>query len=410
MNWITDATTALRALRINTLRSVLAMLGISVGVAAVIAMIAIGAGARAEVEGHIEALGANLITVVPGSVTSGGVRLGAGARVSLTEDDAYALQREIPDVEAVAPTLRGSGHMVSGARNWLTSFHGSTTSFFEVRNWPVASGRAFTEAEVRSATKVLLLGDTVTRRLFEEVDPVGHTVRVRNVPMEVIGVLAPKGRTIEGHDYDDMILMPITTARKRILGGTQAKLRSVHYISIKIRDGADMTLMKDDLSTLLRERHRLRPSADNDFRIHRSADVLFARDEAVRAMTLLLFAGASVALLVGGIGIMNVMLVSVTQRRYEIGLRMAVGARRKDIRSQFLMEAVTLAVLSSVFGIALGIGAVFSLGHIAGWRMLLDAWVLVLAVAFAAVFGIFFGMSPACKASALSPVEALRDE
>jgi putative ABC transport system permease protein len=410
MNWLTAVRTALRALRVNTLRSVLSMLGIIIGVGAVITMIAIGSGARARVEEQIEALGANLITVSPGSITAGGVRMGAGARVSLTEDDAYALQRELPDVEAAVPTLRGAGQMVFGSKNWLTSFHGSTPEFFEVRNWAIASGRSFGPVDVRGARKVALLGETVARNLFGDADPIGQIVRVRTVPMEVIGVLERKGRTLQGDDYDDMILIPITTARNRILGGTQAKLRSVHYISIKVRDGADRAHAEADIRALLRQRHRLRPNQNDDFTLRNIVDVLGAREESARILTLLLAAVASVSLLVGGIGIMNMMLVSVTERTREIGLRMAVGARGRDILSQFLVEAVTLTLASAVFGILLGIGASHLIGHFAGWRTEINVHTVVLAAGFAAVIGVFFGFYPAHKASRLSPMDAIREE
>lgn len=410
MNWLTGVRIALRALRVNKLRSILTMLGIIIGVGAVITMIAIGSGAQDQVEEQIKTLGANLITVSPGSITAGGVRMGAGARVSLTEDDAYALQRELPDVQAAAPTLRGSGHMVVGSRNWLTSFHGSTAEFFEVRNWAIASGKSFGPADVRGSGKVVLLGETVARNLFGDTDPIGQIVRVRTVPMEVIGVLERKGQTLQGHDQDDMILIPITTARNRILGGTQAKPRSVHYISVKVRDGADMAHAEADIRTLLRQRHRLQPNQNDDFTLRSIVDVLGVHEESTRIMTLLLAAVASVSLLVGGIGIMNIMLVSVTERTREIGLRMAVGARGRDILSQFLVEAVTLTLVSGLCGILLGIGASYAIGHFAGWRTEISVNAIVLAAGFAAVVGVFFGFYPARKASRLSPIEALRDE
>jgi putative ABC transport system permease protein len=410
MNWLTGVRIALRALLVNKLRSILTMLGIIIGVGAVITMIAIGSGARAKVEEQIDALGTHLITVSPGSITAGGVRMGAGARVSLTEDDAYALQRELPDVEAVAPTLRGSGQMVFGSKNWLTSFHGSTPEFFEVRNWPIGSGRSFGSAEMAGAGKVVLLGETVTRNLFGDADPIGQIVRVRTVPMEVIGVLERKGRTMQGEDYDDMILIPITTARKRILGGTYAKLGSIHYISVKVRDGTDMENAKADIRALLRERHRLRPNQGDDFTLRNFLDVLGAYEKSTRIMTRLLAAIASVSLLVGGIGIMNMMLVSVTERTREIGVRMAVGARGRDILSQFLIEAVTLTLSGGICGILFGLGASYAIGHFAGWRTEISVSAIVLAAGFAAVVGILFGFYPAHKASRLSPMDAIREE
>ena len=410
MTWLAGIRIALRALRVNKLRSILTMLGIIIGVGAVITMIAIGSGAQAQIEEQIKALGTNLIIVTPGSITAGGVRLGAGARASLTEDDAYAMQRELTDVQAAAPTLRGSGQMVFGSNNWMTSFHGSTPEFFEARNWTIASGKSFDAADVTGAGKVVLLGDTVARNLFGEADPIGQIVRVRKVPMEVIGVLDRKGQNLQGNDQDDLILIPITTARNRILGGTQAKLRSVHYISVKVRDGADMTHAEADIRTLLRQRHRLQPNQDDDFTLRNLSEVLGAREESTRIMTLLLAAVASVSLLVGGIGIMNIMLVSVTERTREIGLRMAVGARARDILSQFLVEAVTLALVGGICGVVLGVGGSYAIGHFAGWRTALNLNAIVLAVGFAAAVGVFFGFYPARKASRLLPIEALRYE
>ena len=401
---------ALRALRVNKMRSILTMLGIIIGVGAVITMIAIGSGAQAQVEEQIKALGTNLIVVIPGSVTSGGVRMGAGSRSSLTEDDAYAMQRELADVQAAAPALRGTGQLVFGGTNWSTQFYGVTPEYFEVRNWVIATGKAFDPADVTGAGKVVLLGETVARSLFGDSDPIGQVVRVRKVPMEVIGVLERKGQSLQGQDQDDVILMPITTARNRILGGNQAKLRSVGTISVKVRDGADMAHAEAELSTLLRQRHRLQPGQPDDFTLRNLAEVLGAREESTRVMTMLLAAVASVSLLVGGIGIMNIMLVSVTERTREIGLRMAVGARAKDILSQFLVEAVTLALVGGMCGILLGIGGSFAIAHFAGWRTDLDVNAIVLAVSFAAAVGVFFGFYPARKASRLLPIEALRYE
>ena len=401
---------ALRALRVNKLRSILTMLGIIIGVGAVITMIAVGSGAQEQVEQQIKALGTNLIIVTPGSVTAGGVRMGAGARASLTEDDAYALQRELPDVQASAPSLRGTGQVVFGGNNWYTGYFGVTPEYLEARNWVVASGKAFEPSDVTGASKVVLLGETVARSLFGEGDPVGQIIRVRKVPMEVIGVLERKGQSLQGQDQDDVMLMPISTVRHRILGVTHAKLRSIGSISVKVREGADMSRAEAEMRTLLRQRHRLQPNQDDDFTLRNLSEVLGAREESTRVMTLLLAAVASVSLLVGGIGIMNIMLVSVTERTREIGLRMAVGARGRDILSQFLVEAVTLALVGGVCGIALGVGGSYAIGHFAGWRTALDVDAIVLAVGFAAAIGIFFGFYPARKASRLLPIEALRYE
>ena len=410
MTWLAGIRIALRALRVNKLRSILTMLGIIIGVGAVITMIAIGSGAQAQVEEQIKALGTNLIVVFPGSFTSGGVRMGAGSRPTLTEDDAYAMQRELADVQAAAPALRGTGQVVFGGSNWSTTLHGVTPEHFEVRNWGIHSGRAFEAAEINGGGKVVLLGETVARNLFGDGDPVGQIVRVRKVPMEVVGVLERKGQSLQGQDQDDVILMPISTARNRVFGGTSVKLRTVNYISVKARDGADMANVEAEIRTLLRQRHRLQPGQDDDFSLRNLSEVLGAREESTRIMTLLLAAVASVSLLVGGIGIMNIMLVSVTERTREIGLRMAVGARGRDILSQFLVEAVTLALVGGICGILLGVGASYAIAHFAGWRTALDIDAIVLAVGFAAGVGVFFGFYPARKASRMLPIEALRYE
>jgi putative ABC transport system permease protein len=410
MTWLAGIRIALRALRVNKLRSILTMLGIIIGVAAVITMIAVGSGAQAQVEEQIKALGTNLIIVTPGSVTAGGVRLGSGSRSSLTEDDAYALQRELPDVQAAAPTLRGTGQVVFGANNWSTSYFGITPEYLEVRNWVIASGRAFDANDINGSGKVVLLGETVAQTLFSGSDPIGQIIRVRKVPMEVIGVLERKGQSLQGQEQDDIILMPISTVRHRVLGVNQAKLRSIGSISAKVREGADMVRAEADMRTLLRQRHRIVEGRDDDFTLRNLSEVLGAREESTRIMTLLLAAVASVSLLVGGIGIMNIMLVSVTERTREIGLRMAVGARGRDILSQFLVEAVTLALVGGLCGVLLGISASYAIGHFAGWRTALDPNAIVLAVGFAAAVGVFFGFYPARKASRLLPIEALRYE
>jgi putative ABC transport system permease protein len=410
MTWLAGIRIALRALRVNKLRSLLTMLGIIIGVGAVITMIAIGAGAQARVEEQIKALGTNLIIVLPGSVTSGGVRMGSGSRPTLSDDDAYALQRELAEIEAAAPAVRGTGQVVFGGSNWSTVFFGVTPEYFEVRNWVVASGRTFDAAEVTGAAKVVLLGETVARNLFGDSDPIGQVVRVRRVPMQVIGVLETKGQSLQGNDQDDVILMPITTARKRVLGVSAARLRFAGSISVKVRDGADMAHAEAEMRTLLRQRHRLQPAQDDDFTLRNLSEVMGAREESTRVMTLLLASVAAVSLLVGGIGIMNIMLVSVTERTREIGLRMAVGARARDILSQFLVEAVTLALVGGLAGIALGVGGSFAIGHFAGWRTELQVDAIVLAVGFAAGVGVFFGFYPARKASRLLPIEALRYE
>ncbi|HVE50785.1 MAG TPA: ABC transporter permease [Casimicrobiaceae bacterium] len=401
---------ALAALRTNKLRSALTMLGIIIGVAAVIAMVGVGSGAQARVEDQIKSLGSNLIIVLSGNFTGGGARMGAGSQPTISEDDAYALQREVTTVEASAPQLRGSGQIVFGNSNWQSSVLGITPEYFIARNWQVMSGRTIEQGDVDSSAKVVLLGQTVSRSLFGEADPVGETVRVRRVPHTVIGVLDRKGQSMVGQDQDDVVLIPISTARKRVLGGQQVKSRSVQSITVRVRDGDDVTLAEQELRDLLRQRHRLQPNQEDDFFLRNLAEVLAAQEASSRVLAMLLAAIASVSLVVGGIGIMNIMLVSVTERTREIGLRMAVGARGKDILLQFLVEAVTLALIGGLIGIFLGIAASFAVGHFAGWRTEIRAGAVVLAFGFAGAIGVFFGFYPARKAAQLAPIDALRHE
>jgi putative ABC transport system permease protein len=410
MTLLASIRVALRALRVNKLRSTLTMLGIIIGVAAVIVMISVGSGAQARVEEQIRALGTNLIILLPGSVTSGGVRMGAGSRSTLTEDDAYAIQREVAAVQAAAPALRGMGQVVAGTSNWSTVFFGVTPEYFEARNWVIAAGRGFEPAEISGAGKVALLGDSVAHNLFGDADPIGQVIRIRKVPFTVIGVLESKGQSLMGQDQDDVILMPISTARNRVLGGGVAQRRTVGSVSIRIRDGEDMKQAEELIRGLLRQRHRLQLGRDDDFTLRNLSEVLQTREESSRIMTLLLAAIASISLLVGGIGIMNIMLVSVTERTREIGLRMAVGARGRDILTQFLVEAVTLALIGGLLGIVLGVAGAYAVGHFAEWRTELDVEAILLAAGFAGAIGVFFGFYPARKASHLLPIEALRYE
>jgi putative ABC transport system permease protein len=300
---------------------------------------------------------------------------------------------------------------VAGNNNWSTVFYGVNLEYFEARNWVIASGRGFEPAEITGSGKVVLLGETVARNLFADSDPVGQTVRVRKVPMQVVGVLERKGQSLQGQDQDDVILMPISTARNRVIGGNLAKVRSVGSISIKVREGASLTEAETEIRSLLRQRHRLQQRGqDDDFTLRNLSEVLSAQEESSRIMTLLLAAVASVSLLVGGIGIMNIMLVSVTERTREIGLRMAVGARGRDILTQFLVEAITLAVIGGLLGVVLGMGGSYAISELAGWRVQLRPESVAIAVGFAAGIGIFFGFYPARKASRLLPIEALRYE
>jgi putative ABC transport system permease protein len=403
---------ALNALRVNKLRSALTMLGIIIGVAAVIVMIAVGNGAQARVEEQIRSLGANIIIVFSASATFTGARSGAGSMQTISEDDAYAIARELADdIQAAAPALRGSGQVVAGNANWSTTFYGVTPEYLEAREWVIADGRAFEAADVNGATKVALIGQTVARNLFGDESPVDQVIRIRKVPLTVIGVLQSKGQSLSGNDQDDLVLMPISTARKRVLGALAlAKSRSVGSITVKVRPDADMKAAEERMRELLRQRHRLQPGQEDDFNVRNLSEILQAQEQSSKVLAMLLAAVASVSLLVGGIGIMNIMLVSVTERTREIGLRMAVGARGRDILTQFLVEAVTLSLIGGIIGILLGIGGAYLIGELAGWRTQLSVAAIVLAVGFAAAVGVFFGFYPARKAAGLSPIEALRYE
>jgi len=401
---------ALRALRVNVLRSVLTTLGIIIGVAAVITMVSVGAGAEARVAELIRSLGSNLVIVLPGTSTAGGVRLGRGTRPTITEDDALAIQREIPGVQAVAASVRGSGQVVFGNLNWSTLIEGVTPEYLEVREWEIATGRTFTPEEVKGAAKVVLLGRTVVENLFPGEDPVGQIIRIRRVPFKVIGMLKGKGQTPGGRDQDDVMFIPLSTAKKRVLGGRRISGKLVDSIFVKARTPELVSEVEEQVRALLRQRHRLRPGQDDDFFIRNLSQILEARAESSRAMALLLAAVASVSLVVGGIGIMNIMLVSVTERTREIGLRMAVGARSRDILAQFLIEAVTLSLIGGVIGIVLGVGGSVAIAIAGDWPMVIEIDSVILAFSFSAAVGVFFGFYPARKAARLDPIEALRFE
>ena len=410
MNLLATLRIALLALRINKLRSALTMLGIIIGVAAVIVMIAVGGGAQARVEEQIRSLGSNIIMVLSGSMTSGGARGGSGSQPTISEDDAYAIGREIEEIQAAAPTLRGTGQIIAGNSNWSTVFYGITPDYLEVREWPIIDGRGFEPGEMSGAGKVALIGQTVAKSLFGDTSPIDQIIRIRKVPFTVIGLLDRKGQSMMGQDQDDVVLMPISTARKRVLGAALAKSRSVSSIMVKVRPDASMDEADRKMRDLLRQRHRLQAGQENDFYVRNLSEILQAQEASSKVMALLLAAVASVSLLVGGIGIMNIMLVSVTERTREIGLRMAVGARARDILTQFLVEAVTLSLIGGIVGILLGIGGAMLIARVAEWRTELSLGSIVLATSFAATVGIFFGYYPARKASRLLPIEALRYE
>jgi putative ABC transport system permease protein len=401
---------ALLALKVNKLRSGLTMLGIIIGVAAVIVMIAVGSGAQARVKEQIAGLGSNLMILWAGSVTTAGVRGGTGTAQTLVEDDAWAVMREIAEVQVAAPTQRGSGQIVWGTAHWLASIVGTTPEYFEARDWSFVSGRLFEAGEMSGAGKVAIIGQTVARELFGDGDPVDQIIRVRGVPFTVIGLLERKGQSMMGQDQDDIVIIPLTTARNKIFGALQGRIGRVSSIFIKSKDGADMKEAEDKVRELLRQRHRLTGNTPDDFSLRNLTEILQAQEAASKVMAILLAAVASVSLLVGGIGIMNIMLVSVTERTREIGLRLAVGARSKDILSQFLVEAITLSTIGGVLGILLGSLGTWLVAELAAWPVQLSVLSIVLAVGFSAVIGIFFGYYPARKASSMQPIQALRYE
>jgi putative ABC transport system permease protein len=398
-----------RALRANRLRTALTTLGVVVGVAAVVAMLALGRGAQADIAEKVRTLGSNVVVVLSGNVTSSGVRLGAGSGLTITEDDASAIQGEIAGVQVAAPIIRGTGQAVFGPSNWATLIEGTTPEFLEVREWPIEAGRGFQPDEMQRAAKVALVGQTVAFRLFGEgANPVGETIRVRNVPFTVIGVLGDKGQSAWGLDQDDTVMIPIATARSKVLGSGRSAARSVNSINVKIRPDADLFAVQEEIRALLRQRHRLEPDQDDDFRLRNVFEMLDAEQASARVMTSLLAAIAGISLLVGGIGIMNIMLVSVAERTPEIGLRMAVGARSRDIRAQFLVEAVTVAGLGGVAGIGLGVGTSVVLERYLAWRTVVSADAIGLAFGSALVVGICSSLYPAHRAACLDPIEALR--
>jgi putative ABC transport system permease protein len=400
---------ALSAIGANALRSLLTMLGIVIGVAAVIAMVAIGSGARNLVDKQIRSLGANLAIVTPGNVTQGGARLGAGAASTLTDEDASAIKREIDGVTAAAPFVRGNAQAVAGGSNWGTTVYGVDNDYFAAREWDVDTGRAFDPDEIRRGEIVALLGRTVAKNLFGEEDPTEQTIRVRNVPFKVIGVMDSKGQSAFGQDQDDVIFVPLDAGRRRVIGRNYAKDRSVGSIFIKFDKEEDIVPGIEHVTALLRQRHRTGEQED-DFAIRNLTEIAQTASASANTLSMLLAAVAAVSLLVGGIGIMNIMLVSVTERTREIGLRLAVGARPRDILGQFLIEATTLATIGGAIGVALGVGTAQAIASAAGWPALVSPNAIIIAVVFSALVGIFFGFYPAQRAAQLDPIEALRRE
>ena len=401
---------ALRALKVNRARSALTMLGIIIGVAAVIAMVGVGAGATARIQSQIQSIGSNLIIVLPGSISSNGVRLGSGAVATLTQDDAKAIAADCPSVAAVVPTVRGSVQVVYGNANWATNAQGVTPDYMTIRDATMMYGQFFTTEDVDAAAKTAVLGETVAQNLFGATDPSGLVVIIKNVPFTVAGVLSPKGQSPSGQDQDDVILLPISTAMQKVLGANKANAAAVGNLMVQAIGPASMDQAIQEMTELLRERHRILAGMDDDFTVRNLTEVYAAQETSAQVMSILLGAIASVSLIVGGIGIMNIMLVSVTERTREIGLRLAVGARTRDILSQFLVEAVTLSVLGGIIGIVVGLTASLLISHFAQWSTHVSPMSILMAFVFSALVGIFFGFYPARKAAFLDPIQALRYE
>ncbi len=399
---------AFQALGRNKMRSGLTMLGIIIGVGAVIAMIAIGSGAKARIQEQIASMGSNLLIVLSGSATSGGMRWGSGSVPTLTVDDAKAIAAELSAVKYAAPVLQGVTQVVFGNQNWATVTIGSTPEALLIRDWPVTSGRSLTQADVDGAAKVCLLGHTVSDNLFGEMDPIGQVVRIKKFPFTVIGLLSGKGQTTWGQDQDDVVYVPLTTGQRLLFG--QQFPGMVRSISVQATGPDTTKLAEDQITQLLRQRHRIRASQENDFSVRNLTEAFSTAEESAKVMSILLGAIASISLLVGGIGIMNIMLVSVTERTREIGIRMAVGARGRDILYQFLIEALVLSLIGGIVGLLLGVGASQLISYSFKWPTLISPQSLLLSFSFAGGVGIFFGFYPARKAAQLDPIEALRYE
>jgi putative ABC transport system permease protein len=411
VNYLESLRVAWRALRVNKMRSVLTALGIIVGVAAVVCMVSVGAGAQAQVSEKIATLGANLLLITPGAQSSGAVRMETGTGHRLTEEDAIAIRREIPAVQVAAAVLSRRAQVVAGNRNWATLVAGINPDYLLAREWPINAGRAFSADELGNGAKVSIIGDVIAEQLFAGRPALGETLRIGNVPFTIVGVLDKKGQGAMGRNQDDVIFIPLSTAKSRVLGAVRGNTRdALDFIVLKVEDAADLPNAQKATKALLRQRHQLRKETADDFNIENPADVLSAREGATRTLGILLIAVASVSLIVGGISIMNIMLVSVTERTREIGLRMAVGARRRDIRRQFLIEAVTLALVGGLMGALIGSAGAVWIAWQAEWPILISPWAIVLACGFSGLVGIVFGFYPAYRASRLDPMVALRFE
>jgi len=396
----------MRALGRNKLRSGLTMLGIIIGVGAVIAMVGVGQGASKQVQDQIAAMGSNMLFVSSGTVNRGGLRLGWGQTKTLVYDDMKAILRECPAVKEAAPGSSTTAQIVFGNDNWFTNVQGTEPQYFDIRSWSIEAGASFTQSDSDSAADVAVIGSSVRQNLFGATDPLGQTIRIKNLPFKVVGVLTSKGQSAAmGQDQDDVIFVPITTLQRKLTGETWLRFIVVSAVSQQASYAA-----QDEITALLRDRHRIRAGQDDDFQVRNLADIAQLADQSSRVMTLLLASIASVSLIVGGIGIMNIMLVSVTERTREIGIRMAIGATEQDVQRQFLIEAVVLSLIGGAAGILFGVGSSLLITKGLGWAVLVSPMAIVAAVIFSAAVGIFFGFYPARKAARLDPIEALRFE
>lgn len=401
---------AFRALTMNKLRSALTMLGIVIGVASAIATVAIGSGATQRIQEQIASIGSNITMVIPGNTTSSGMRMGTGNAVTLSEADAKELVAQCPDVALAAPMVRGAAQVIYGNNNWATGIYGVTPDYLTIRDFSMADGAEFTQQDVEGANKVALLGKSVVDNLFGGTEPVGQVIRIKNVPFTVVGVLTPKGQSSQGRDQDDIILLPISTAKRKVIGINSANADAVNAIMMQAKSGTQIPAAQEEAEALLRQRHHLQTVETDDFKIRNLQELFAAQEASSGIMGMMLAAVASVSLVVGGIGIMNIMLISVRERTREIGLRQAIGAKTRDILTQFLVEAVTLSIAGGFVGILLGIGASALISRIAGWATAVGPGAVLLAVFFSALVGIGFGYYPARKAAYLDPIEALRYE
>jgi len=407
MNFIAILKVAGRALGRNKLRTALTMLGIIIGVGAVIVLVSIGQGAQAMVLDQISSMGTNMMYVMPGNLNFGGAALGAGAANTLTDEDVTAMEREIPTIAAASPVVNSSGQLVYGNQNWFVRMQGTNDKFPEIRSWKVEQGDFFTESDVRSAARVIVLGKSVADKLFPGIDPIGESIRVRNLPFRVVGVLSAKGQSMVGQDQDDTAVVPYTTAQRKLLG---QQIPSINQAMVSAVSQEATGVTQRQITDLLRQRHKIAAGESDDFLVRNMTDAAQTFTQLTTIMTLLLGSIAAISLVVGGIGIMNIMLVSVTERTREIGIRMAVGARPNYVRLQFLTESLVLSLMGGLIGVLIGGGIAALVSKILGWPTLVSALSVLISFAFATMIGIFFGYYPAHKAAALDPIEALRYE